>query len=146
MITVGLLLAEIGGRAKWLIPRSFLGFMICGGIAGMTGWQIPGVEFGIATPIVFLGAAVAANKKSPMIVSLVFAGLFGLFHGHAHGTEMSALASPGPYASGFVVATTALHVFALSLGVGPCKLLGACGDFEILAGLSLERNLVCLSH
>jgi urease accessory protein len=36
-------------------------------------------------------------------------GLFALFHGHAHGTELPGFAHPAAYGAGFVVATALLH-------------------------------------
>jgi urease accessory protein len=44
------------------------------------------------------------------------AALFGLFHGHAHGTEIPALAAPVLYAAGFVASTIALHVTGVLVG------------------------------
>jgi len=108
--------AQIGGRAIWGIPGSFLGFMIVGGLLGMSGWQLPAVEYGIAASIILLGLAVALNQKLTLVVPMLFAGIFGLFHGHAHGTEMPAIANPALYAVGFVTATAALHVAGVLIG------------------------------
>lgn len=116
MVTVGLLSAQIGGRAIWGIPGAFLGLMIVGGVLGMSGWELPAVEYGIAASIVLLGLAVALNQKLTLIVPMIFAGVFGLFHGHAHGTEMPTIANPGLYAAGFVAASAALHIAGVLLG------------------------------
>ena len=43
-------------------------------------------------------------------------GAFGLFHGHAHGTEIPSLADPVAYSTGFVLATGLLHVAGIGLG------------------------------
>jgi urease accessory protein len=60
--------------------------------------------------------AVALNRKFPLAVPLVIAGVFGFFHGHAHGTEMPLIANPILYALGFTSATALLHVTGVLLG------------------------------
>jgi urease accessory protein len=42
--------------------------------------------------------------------------LFAVFHGHAHGTELPAAASPALYGLGFVAATAVLHLVGLGIG------------------------------
>jgi len=116
MVTVGLLSAQLGGRAIWGIPGAFLGMMIVGGVLGMSGWELPAVEYGIAASIVLLGLAVALNQRLSLVIPMIFAGVFGLFHGHAHGSEMPTIANPTLYALGFVAATVALHISGVLLG------------------------------
>ena len=116
MIAVGLLSAQIGGRALWAIPCAFVGSMILGGVLGLTGMPLPGVEYGIALSILLLGLALAVNRKQPLAVPLTAAAIFGFFHGHAHGTEIPTLATPVIYAGGFVATTIALHVTGVLIG------------------------------
>jgi urease accessory protein len=47
---------------------------------------------------------------------MVFVGVFALFHGHAHGTEMPHFAEPALYALGFSLATAVLHVVGAVTG------------------------------
>src|SRR5262245_18566923 len=56
MVAVGLLGAQLGGRALWAVPACFVGAMIVGGTVGMAGVAFPAVETGIALSIVLLGA------------------------------------------------------------------------------------------
>jgi urease accessory protein len=51
-------------------------------------------------------------------------GLFALFHGHAHGTEMPESMGGLAYAAGFMLATAALHATGIALGF----LVGRAGD------------------
>src|SRR5687767_15457481 len=44
MIAVGLWAAQIGGRALWLLPLSFVTSMAVGGALGMSGMALPQVE------------------------------------------------------------------------------------------------------
>lgn len=118
MVAVGLIAAQLSRtdnllqprRAVWLIPGAFLLSMIAGGVFGMQGAQVGGIEYGIAASIVVLGSVIAWNRQAPIVVCLTGAAIFGLFHGHAHGAEMPAISQPALYALGFVLTTTALHV------------------------------------
>jgi urease accessory protein len=46
--------------------------------------------------------------------------VFAVFHGHAHGTEMPDYGAPLLYAAGFVLATGALHLCGISIGLLWC--------------------------
>ncbi len=116
MLTVGLLAARAGGRALWMMPVSFLACMALGGAVGLSGRELFGVESGIALSVVLLGVAVAAGRRQPLAMMLGACGLFGFFHGHAHGAEMPSMAEPMLYATGFVLATAGLHLAGIVVG------------------------------
>jgi urease accessory protein len=116
MTAVGLLAAQIGGRALWALPAAFLGAMILGGALGMLGLSLPGVEYAIALSIVVLGVGLAIAKKWPLLAAVGVVAVCGMFHGHAHGTEMPALAAPAAYAIGFIAATAVLHAIGVAAG------------------------------
>src|ERR1019366_5193570 len=44
MVAVGLWAAQLGGRARWLVPASFVGVMAFGAAIAMAGIHIPFVE------------------------------------------------------------------------------------------------------
>ncbi|HQS11097.1 MAG TPA: HupE/UreJ family protein, partial [Xanthobacteraceae bacterium] len=88
MVTVGILAWQMGGRAIWLLPASFVTLMAVGGALGMSGFDLPYVETGIALSVVVLGAAVAMGVKAPLAFAMGLVGMFAVFHGHAHGAEM----------------------------------------------------------
>lgn len=117
MFAVGMLGAQLGGRAIWALPAAFLGLMIGGGILGMAGYEFQLNEIGIAISVVALGVALAVGLKYPLIASAIIVGLFGLLHGHAHGTEMPAMAAPLLYGAGFIFATAALHAIGVGAGL-----------------------------
>lgn len=116
MVAIGLVAAQIGGVALWAVPGAFVASVIAGGAIGMSGYGIPLVELGIALSVLLLGVALAINKKHSLVVPIVAAAIFGAFHGHAHGTELPALASPSIYGLGFVVMTIVLHVIGVFCG------------------------------
>ena len=47
---------------------------------------------------------------------MVFVGIFGLFHGTAHGLEVPAAVNPILFILGFICGTSALHLFGVAIG------------------------------
>ena len=118
MVAVGVLAAFLGGRALWLVPTSFVAMAAIGGALGARGVPVPFVELGISASVILLGLAIALQAKLPLGLATGLVGLFGLYHGYAHGAEMPADASGVAYALGFLAATAALHVAGIGLGLG----------------------------
>jgi urease accessory protein len=117
MLAVGVFAAQLGGRALWLVPGTFIAVMAAAGIAGMMGLTIPYVETGIALSVLALGAVVAFVVRVPVAIAMAMVGLFAVFHGHAHGTEMPDSASGILFGFGFVAATVTLHAIGIGCGV-----------------------------
>lgn len=121
MVAVGLLSAQIGGRAIWTVPTAFVGIMALGAVLGIVGMPLPLVEYGITGSVLILGIAIIFGKKLPEWSAILFVALFALFHGHAHGTELPALtATIGlmiAYITGFLIATAGLHVVGALIGI-----------------------------
>ena len=116
MVSVGLWGAQLGAPAVWLLPVTFPMVMAFGGMLGLMGVSLPGVEVGIALSGVLLGLAVLVEWRPPPWMAGVMVGFFAIFHGHAHGTELPAGASGLLYSIGFVMATGTLH--AVGIGIG----------------------------
>jgi urease accessory protein len=116
MVAVGLWGAQLGAPAIWILPVTFPVVMALGGMLGLLGVPLPGVEIGIAVSAIVLGVAVFAAWRPPLLAAAVVVGLFAVFHGHAHGTELPAGASGLTYSLGFVAATGLLH--AVGIGIG----------------------------
>jgi len=117
MVAVGLWGAFLGMPALWLLPVVFPLVMTVGGALGVMGVPLPAVETGIALSAVVLGAVVAAALRPPLWVAAVLVGIFAIFHGHAHGTELPDAADPVAYSLGFVMATGLLHLAGIALGL-----------------------------
>jgi len=117
MVAVGLWGAQLGAPAIWLLPVTFPVVMAFGGILGLLGVPLPGVEIGIALSALVLGLAVSAAWRPPLVAAAVVVGLFAVFHGHAHGTELPAGASGLLYSLGFVAATGLLHATGIGIGL-----------------------------
>jgi urease accessory protein len=117
MVAVGLWGAFLGSPAIWVLPVVFPLVMAFGGALGVAGVPLPAVEIGIALSAIVLGAMVALAARPPLWVAAVLVGLFAIFHGHAHGTELPSAANPLAYSAGFVVATGLLHVCGIAFGL-----------------------------
>jgi urease accessory protein len=118
MIAVGLWAAQHRGKALWLIPSSFVGVLLLGGMMGVAGVSVPGAELAIAISVLALGGLVATMTRFRPSLSMAVVGLFALFHGYAHGHEMPAAASALPFSMGFILATVLLHGAGLAAGLG----------------------------
>jgi urease accessory protein len=119
MVTVGLLSAQIGGRAIWTVPATFVTVMAGSGVLGYLNVPLPYVEYGIAISVVLLGASLLANRRVPEVVAIVLVALFSVFHGHAHGAELHNARTAMDvvaYILGFMTATAGLHVIGALLG------------------------------
>jgi urease accessory protein len=136
MVAVGMLGAQIGGRAIWALPLAFMSVMLSCAAAAQAGLPpLPGVEFGILLSVLVLGGLVAFGRPLPQVLALGLVALFAMFHGHAHGAEAPATASGLLYGLGFLGATGMLHASGLGLG----SALGRLGRRDALryAGLGI---------
>lgn len=117
MVTVGIFAYQLGGRAIWAVPATFVALMAVGGALGIGGVEVPFVELGIGLSVVVLGAVVAFGVKAPLALAMAVVGFFAVFHGHAHGAEMPEDASGLAYGAGFMIATAVLHLAGIGLGM-----------------------------
>lgn len=117
MVAVGLWGAVLGSPAIWVLPVAFPVVMAFGGLMGLLGIPVPGVEIGIAVSAIVLGAMVLAQLRPPLWLAATLVAFFAIFHGHAHGTELPAGADGLLYSLGFVVATGFLHACGIGIGV-----------------------------
>jgi urease accessory protein len=114
MLAVGLWAAQMGGRALWRVPLTFVSVMALGGLLGLANIPVPYVEGGIIISLVALGALLAFAVRLPWLFSAALVGVFAVFHGYAHGAEMPQDASGLEYAAGFVLATALLHACGMA--------------------------------
>jgi urease accessory protein len=145
MLAVGLWAVQLGGRAIWAVPASFVGVMALGGLLGMSGFQFPMVETGILVSVLLLGLLVAFAVRIPVWASALLVGVFALFHGFAHGAEMPAEASGLAYAAGFALATALLHGVGIGFGLAVRNLrfapvLRIAGGAVMVAGVVLALS------
>ncbi len=121
MVAVGLWAAQLGGRARWVVPATFVGVMMLGNALGMAGIAVPLVEPAIVCSVILLGLLVLMAARLSLAASMVLVGVFALFHGLAHGAEVPANASGITYTLGFALATAALHGCGLAGGTAMAR-------------------------
>jgi urease accessory protein len=140
MVAVGLWGAFLGAPAVWLLPVIFPTVMAFGGALGVMGVPLPAIETGIALSGIVLGLMVLLATKPPIWVAAVLVGIFAIFHGHAHGTELPTSANPMTYSIGFVISTGLLHLSGIALGLltrfpWGIPLVRGCGGVIACVGL-----------
>ena len=140
MVTVGILAYQIGGRALWLVPTTFLAIMAAGGLLGVAGVSFYFVEPGIAASVIVLGIIVALALKPPVALAMAVVAAFAVFHGYAHGIE-APLGSAATYGAGFLVATALLHAFGIAFGM----LIGRIAASQGQIGYRLAGSAVAVA-
>ena len=124
MFAVGLWGAQMGRRAVWTLPVTFPLIMVGGGVMGMLGLPLPGIEIGIALSILALGLAISFAWRPVEWIALILISYFALCHGYAHGAELPLATDPADYAIGFVLATGMIHLFGIGVGLALNKPVG----------------------
>jgi urease accessory protein len=117
MIAVGLWGAQLGAPAIWLLPVTFPMVMAFGGMMGLIGLKLPGIELCIALSALALGFAVFRELRPRLWIAAILVAFFAIFHGYAHGTELPQGADGLLYSMGFVIATGALHALGIAIGL-----------------------------
>ena len=148
MVTVGIFAWQLGGRALWLVPGSFVLAMAAGAALGMAGVALPFVELGIAASVIVLGGIVAFARSAPIVIAMGIVALFAIFHGHAHGSEMPLEAAVATYAAGFMLATALLHAGGIALGCAIGRVADGRAGYQLggalvaLAGVAILANSI----
>lgn len=147
MVAVGIWGAQLKRPAIWMLPIAFPLVMSFGGLLGIRGVPLPGVEIGVAASAVVLGIVIALELRPPLWVAAAIVSAFAIFHGHAHGTELPKAVAPLTYAMGFVLATGLLHLCGILIGLVDLlpigtKLLRTAGGLIAATGLLLLSGLV----
>jgi len=147
MVAVGLWGAFLGNPAIWILPVVFPLVMAFGGALGVMGIPIPSIETGIAVSAIVLGAMVALAIRPPLWVAAILVGVFAIFHGHAHGTELPNAANPLAYSAGFVISTGMLHLSGIAIGLlvrWPAGKIAVrtCGVIISLAGVGFLSGII----
>jgi len=145
MLAVGMFAANLGGRALWAVPLTFVAVMALGGALGARQVELAYVEVGIALSVVVLGLTVATRPNWPVAAAMALVAVFAVFHGHAHGAEMPMAASGAGYAAGLVLATAILHLAGIALGTGAAlwsRAAPLAGSAMALAGVALLTGIL----
>jgi urease accessory protein len=117
MIAVGWWAAQLGGRARWVVPAAFVGLMALSAALGKAAVPMAATDQIVAASVVVLGLLLAVSARLPLTMAAAIVGAFAVFHGLAHGAEMPVSDLGSRYWLGLIAATATLHVVGLIIGV-----------------------------
>lgn len=118
MVAVGLWSALIARSARDVLwaPVGFAAMLLAGALVGLAGVQVPAVEPMIAASLLVIGLLVVTRLRLPGPVAAGVVGVFAVFHGVAHGYELSGDHGAGLAIGGMVLATALLHAGGIAIG------------------------------
>ena len=119
MLAVGLwsALSATSARRIWLAPVAFAAMLLVGALLGLNGLELPAVEPMIAASLLVMGLLVATRAQLPVAVTAGVVGVFAVFHGIAHGTELAGGGSGFAPLLGMLIATISLHLAGVGIGL-----------------------------
>lgn len=119
MVAVGLWSAMTASSARrvWLAPITFAAMLLVGAVLGLSGLELPAVEPMIASSLLVLGLLVATKAQVPAALAAGIVGVFAVFHGVAHGTELAGGGNGWTPLVGMLIATIGLHLAGVGAGL-----------------------------
>ena len=141
MLAVGVWSAMTTTRI-WAAPLAFALTLLAGALLAQAGIAFPAIEPMIAASLLVVGLLLAARVQLPAAIGAVLVGAFALFHGAAHGQELTGLGA----LLGMVAGTALLHVAGMGLGLALKRqsvwLPRAIGAVVALFGANMVLSLI----
>ncbi len=119
MLAVGIWSALTARRAGTELlwgPLGFANLLMVGAVLGLEGVQLPAVEPMIATSLLVMGLLVLTRLRLPGLAAAAVVGVFAMFHGLAHGIELTDSSNAFQTLAGMLCATVLLHLTGLVIG------------------------------
>lgn len=117
MLAVGLWALQFEGKARFVLPLTFMGVLALGGLVGTADQALPWIEQGIILSVLLPGLFLATALRPPLVVSASLIAVFAFCHGQAHGAEAPLGVSTSLYASGFLITSSLLVLGGAALGL-----------------------------
>jgi urease accessory protein len=136
MVGVGWWATQLGGKARVLLPLTFVGVMALGMAAAVAGAVLPWREAGAAWSVLALGALIACAWRAPLAGAVLCVGLFALAHGAAHGAGLPPQPETLAFAACVLVSTALLH----AIGLGCASALAARAHWVRAGGVLLAAG------
>ena len=108
--------ATVDRRMLWA-PMAFALMLLAGALLGYAGIALPAVEPMIAASVLVIGLLAASRRALPSAWAAALVGAFAVFHGVAHGLELSEHEGGWLALMGVVLATALLHAAGMAVGV-----------------------------
>ena len=125
-LAVGWVCAAMGSRKAVFGSGVFLGALLAGAAAGISGFVLPGLEAALGISVLALGMMLASGRSfsTPWLIAAL--GLVGAVHGSAHGSEGPAGSPMLVFGAGYVLTTVVLcavgaGLFSLSKRWSPAR-------------------------
>lgn len=109
LVGLGVWSGQLGRPHAWRLAVAFMIAVTAGFAVGSSSFALPLVDLGIAGSVLLLGLLVLFKVACRPGTAVVLAALFGIVHGHAHGTELLAAAAPSFYVAGFLATMAVLY-------------------------------------
>ncbi len=116
-IAVGLIAAQLGGKALWAIPGIFSVSVLLGGILNIMGIPIPLAEYGILASIVVCGVLLAWGSRLSILLTLFVIALFASFHGSALIANENSFGNMPVFIAGCLLSALLLQGIGIGLGL-----------------------------
>ena len=118
MVAVGIWSAAVlPARRCWLGPMTFVSVMVAAALAARAGMTLPLTEVFLALSVVMFGLMVVLGQRLGVNPGLALMALAAIFHGQAHGMEISQGSQWTAYVLGFALTTALLHAAGLMAGL-----------------------------
>lgn len=111
MLAVGVWSA-LAVRRIWAAPLAFALTLLAGALLAQAGVSFPAVEPMIAASLLVVGLLLTLRARLGALAAAALVAVFALFHGAAHGNELTG----APALAGMVLGTAVLHGVGLLLG------------------------------
>jgi urease accessory protein len=128
MLAIGIWAAKLGGAARWQLPLTFISIMALGALLSIAELSFSGAESAVAASVMAMGVLLLVSLPINKKVQLGITATFALFHGMAHGVELS---SPSSMLAlgGMLMATAMLHGIGFLIGSQRVEMLNLVNKF-----------------
>ncbi len=137
MLVIGLWAGLAAPGRRVVPPLAFVSGLMAGAALGTMGVQLPAVETAIALSVLLLGPLAARESRLPALLCFALCAVAGLFHGYAHGVELSGRGLAGAC---FVLGSLVLH----GLGYGLARRVSTTGHGVALRSALSASGLLAL--
>ena len=100
----------LNARKTWVAPMTFMAALMIGTLFGQNGFSVPQLEPLVASSVLVIGLMLTLPFRLGLGTALAIIGSFAVFHGIAHGSELSA---NGTVLAGILVGSALLHLVGM---------------------------------
>lgn len=140
IIATAILGHTISKEKPWMLSLFFIVAMVIGGSLGINAEELSITEWMIVISVLLTGSLIALEWKGSTLIYGILIGIFGFFHGHAHGTEMPTESNVLLYILGFVVGASLLS----AIGLGASKFFKSENYLRILGAFIAGMGMMML--